>query len=524
MPEEYYYQALTNVKDYRLTFPDYVQSVSLTQNDLGNFADITASGKGIGMNIQMGYSSDPTAKTFSADVTKGDYTGSTLTTSLEKTWSFDGKNPTGATKIHAELKLHYGFLSPLFLIGDESIKFGLQQALDKIGDRAKVLQQSSGNAPIVSVSPTPTKTNPPVTTSTPSITNTQKPTPTITQPITPPITQPTQPIIQPTQPNPTITKPSTSSKLPTITLYSSSVSGMSATIYGNAQSGSGNPIINISWDWGDGQTSFGKFPQTHTYAQSGTYTVTATVTDGGLSSSATTSVVISSPQPQSNTPQTEPTVSPEATVTTDKTSYSSGDIIYFSGTVMTSDSSYVTVVINDPNNKFVLLTSGIADNNHRFQIMVDTNSQDNKPKFSLKGTYSATAFTKTQSSGSTVSFDFSPQLQQSSATTITSTTYVVNPSTYTPIPFSLSCSASVTGIFSAYAGLGNNIDLFVFDQNNFQKYQNNNAYTYLYYNQRTGSGNFILNLNSGNYYIVLSNTYSVISQKNVNLQASYTCN
>jgi plastocyanin len=83
-----------------------------------------------------------------------------------------------------------------------------------------------------------------------------------------------------------------------------------------------------------------------------------------------------------------------------------GDKIYFSGTTSTNDSPYVTITIYDLNNKFVLLTSGIADNNHRFQILVDTSTQSNQPKFSLTGTYSATAFTTDKTKGATTTFYF----------------------------------------------------------------------------------------------------------------------
>jgi len=111
-----------------------------------------------------------------------------------------------------------------------------------------------------------------------------------------------------------------------------------------------------------------------------------------------------------------------------------------------------------------------------------------------------------------------------SSITIVNTTYKVSPSTYLYHPFSIGCSATVNGAFSAHAGLGDNIMVFVFDQSNFQKYQNGSAFTAYYESGKIASGSFVLNLNSGNYDVVLSNTYSVVSTKNVDLQMSYVCN
>ncbi len=111
---------------------------------------------------------------------------------------------------------------------------------------------------------------------------------------------------------------------------------------------------------------------------------------------------------------------------TNNTFYKGGNKLYFSGTTATDDPPYVTLVIFDPNDKFVLLTSGMADTNHTFQIIVDTGSQDNQPKFSLKGIYNATAFIAQQSAGKTVDFVFSPDgspIVPSSPTGLKATTY-----------------------------------------------------------------------------------------------------
>ena len=118
-----------------------------------------------------------------------------------------------------------------------------------------------------------------------------------------------------------------------------------------------------------------------------------------------------------------------AEVTSIKTNaafYKGGNQIIFSGKTSLGDSPYVTIVIHDPSNQFVLLSSGVADNANNYQIMVDTGAPSNQPKFSLKGIYNATAFVMNQAAGKTVSFVFSPDgspVSPSSPTGLTATAY-----------------------------------------------------------------------------------------------------
>ena len=616
------------MQDYRLTFPDIVQSISLTKNDLGDFADITTGGKAPGMNIQIEYFSDQKTGTFSADVPNGEYRGSKLTTSLSKTYSFDGKNPVGATKVHAELKLHLGFFSGLF-VSDESARYGLEQAIDKIGERAKVIQQSSGNSQLVTTSTTPNTpptqtpinkpvTPPPVTTTIPV------PKPTPIPPVIAP--QPTSPTVQPSitvktdltsyksgddiiiiglvqgtyeknnivglsirnpngdvaytnqipistngdyttkvvtngnlwkvsgtyvvdaqyfskgissettfyfnaqTPSPIITTPTSSPKLPTITLYSSSVNGMTATIYGNAQSGTGKSLDNISLNWGDGQSSTGQFPQAHTYSQSGTYTVTVSVIDSGLSSSATTSVIISTPQPTTpSQPAQQIQPQPTVTVKTDLSSYKTGDTIVITGHVTNLNSaSAITIRIVNPDQNLVLVTQIVPSSDGSFTTTVSANGSLWQPSgtFTVIAQYgSANTISQTTFNFTYVPIQSNPATSntQPSGTPIGDTDYKVSAGTYTPIPFTLSCSASVSGTFSSTAGLGNDIMVFIFDQNNLQKFTSN-SYTAYYESGKVATGSFNLNMTPGTYYIVLSNLYSSFSTKNVHIQATYTCN
>lgn len=95
-------------------------------------------------------------------------------------------------------------------------------------------------------------------------------------------------------------------------------------------------------------------------------------------------------------------------LTTNTSFYKGGSKIYFSGTILDTDPPNVTILLFDPTNKFILLSSGAADVNHQFQIVVDTSTTDNQQSFLLKGVYNATAFIATKENGKTVNFIYSP--------------------------------------------------------------------------------------------------------------------
>ena len=104
---------------------------------------------------------------------------------------------------------------------------------------------------------------------------------------------------------------------PTISNLSVTANGMIATLYANVAPSSGNTIDHTTIAWGDGiVTPNGLTSYTHTYSQSGTYTITLTAYDNaGQSNSATTSVtMLANPtmtnptqSSASNLPQTNPT-------------------------------------------------------------------------------------------------------------------------------------------------------------------------------------------------------------------------
>lgn len=90
---------------------------------------------------------------------------------------------------------------------------------------------------------------------------------------------------------------------------------------------------------------------------------------------------------------------------TSKTSYASEENIRFSGIVQNKDiaaDAIITIVINDPDGKFVLVTQVKPDHAGSFTAIIDTMS-----KFQINGTYHATAYTSTEDQGLSTNFDLS---------------------------------------------------------------------------------------------------------------------
>ncbi len=107
-----------------------------------------------------------------------------------------------------------------------------------------------------------------------------------------------------------------------------------------------------------------------------------------------------------------------------------------------------------------------------------------------------------------------------SGSTIVSGSYKVGPGQYRSFQFTLNSPTTVTGSFSATATLGNNIIVYIFDQTEYDQYQRGQPTNVLYNSGKVASGTVSVNLSAGIYYLVLDNTYSTISTKDVTVQLS----
>ena len=94
---------------------------------------------------------------------------------------------------------------------------------------------------------------------------------------------------------------------------------------------------------------------------------------------------------------------------TDKSFYIKGSTIIFSGTVDKNDfHKQVNLVVSDPQNNFVGISGSFSDDDNKFEIVVKTTDPQFHDRFSIKGTYNATAFITVEKNGTVVSFDLSP--------------------------------------------------------------------------------------------------------------------
>ena len=84
----------------------------------------------------------------------------------------------------------------------------------------------------------------------------------------------------------------------------------------------------------------------------------------------------------------------------DKTAYAKGDSINARGSVTSDSSGIVTIVLRDPNDKFVLLNQAIIHEDNSFETIIPINQ-----KFQVSGTHNATAFVLNMTAGLTQSFD-----------------------------------------------------------------------------------------------------------------------
>jgi len=101
--------------------------------------------------------------------------------------------------------------------------------------------------------------------------------------------------------------------------------------------------------------------------------------------------------------------------------------------------------------------------------------------------------------------------------------YKVGPGRYTSLSVSLPNVCTIQGGFIASAGLGDNIIVYVLDEQAYGLYQRGDTVSTYYNSGKVEFGTFDLTLNPGDYYVILSNTYSSFSTKNVQLQVSGFC-
>lgn len=101
--------------------------------------------------------------------------------------------------------------------------------------------------------------------------------------------------------------------------------------------------------------------------------------------------------------------------------------------------------------------------------------------------------------------------------------YKVGPGAHTYVSFTLPCRAQVEGGFSSNDILGDDILVMILDDSNFDKFENGMIVSSFYDSGKVKSDVFDVTLDAGEYFIVMSNQYSLISTKTVQFQAASLC-
>ena len=95
----------------------------------------------------------------------------------------------------------------------------------------------------------------------------------------------------------------------------------------------------------------------------------------------------------------------------------------------------------------------------------------------------------------------------------TEKTYVVDPGAYMYIEWNFGEATTVSAKFRARGGSGNDIEVFIVDEEGFENWRNgHNAPTY-YNSGRVTVGHFNVRLKSGKYFLVMNNRFSTVSNK-----------
>lgn len=102
--------------------------------------------------------------------------------------------------------------------------------------------------------------------------------------------------------------------------------------------------------------------------------------------------------------------------------------------------------------------------------------------------------------------------------TLISKTFVVGARQYYSVKFSIPTelgSARAVGHFSASGGTGNDIAVFITGEEGLTNFKNGHSPMVAYQSGRVTVGNIDIPLQAGDYYIVFSNTFSLVSNKAV---------
>jgi len=101
--------------------------------------------------------------------------------------------------------------------------------------------------------------------------------------------------------------------------------------------------------------------------------------------------------------------------------------------------------------------------------------------------------------------------------TIVDDTVAVAPRSYYQVPFTVSRVSAVEGRFEAQGGRGNDISVFITDEDGFTNFKNGHQFNGYYGSGKVTVGEIKTTVPAGTFYVILSNQHSLISNKVVHL-------
>lgn len=109
-----------------------------------------------------------------------------------------------------------------------------------------------------------------------------------------------------------------------------------------------------------------------------------------------------------------------------------------------------------------------------------------------------------------------PVHAQSNRAGIVTEPFTVEPGQYRYYSFTVGDRASVAGRFRAQGGSGNDVEVYILDEDGFENYRNGHRVQTYYNSGRVTVGTINVTLGSGRYYLVFNNSFSTVSNKAVN--------
>lgn len=94
--------------------------------------------------------------------------------------------------------------------------------------------------------------------------------------------------------------------------------------------------------------------------------------------------------------------------------------------------------------------------------------------------------------------------------------FTVEPGQYRYYPFTVGDRATVAGRFRAQGGSGNDVEVYILDEDGFENYRNGHRVQTYYNSGRVTVGTINVTLGAGSYYLVFNNGFSTVSNKAVN--------